>query len=292
MNQHSVLNLARVLNLGAGVQSTALYLMFMRGEINPQIDCAIFADTGEEPDAVYRHLDWLIALGGPEIKVRSIGKLGDDLIKDRVTGVRSTSIPGFTAPDERPDGWVEGRAKRQCSSDYKIEVIERTIKREMLGIAPRGRWPKQRVVQQFIGISLDEAGRARRIAENHAKKTWSECTFPLLDAFMTRANCLEYLADKVPHETPRSACVFCPFHSDYEWDRIKREDPEGWARAVHIDTALRTPGRSATHKMRQKLYLHRSCKPLELVQLDTRIDPRKSQLSINFTAECMGVCGV
>jgi hypothetical protein len=36
----------RVLNLGAGVQSTALYLMYVKGEIQPQIDCAIFADTG------------------------------------------------------------------------------------------------------------------------------------------------------------------------------------------------------------------------------------------------------
>ena len=43
-----------ILNLGAGVQSTTLYLMFMRGDIKPQIDYAIFADTGEEPEAVYR----------------------------------------------------------------------------------------------------------------------------------------------------------------------------------------------------------------------------------------------
>jgi len=29
------------------------------GEIQPNIECAIFADTGEEPDAVYRHLEWM-----------------------------------------------------------------------------------------------------------------------------------------------------------------------------------------------------------------------------------------
>ena len=59
-----------ILSLGAGVQSTTLYLMFLHGEITPQIDCAIFADTGEEPESVYEHLEWLKAQGGPPILVR------------------------------------------------------------------------------------------------------------------------------------------------------------------------------------------------------------------------------
>ena len=68
-----------VLNLGAGVQSTALYLMAMEKSV-PAIGCAIFADTGEEPQAVYRHLAWLQSLQGPPILVRDAGsRLGDDL---------------------------------------------------------------------------------------------------------------------------------------------------------------------------------------------------------------------
>jgi 3'-phosphoadenosine 5'-phosphosulfate sulfotransferase (PAPS reductase)/FAD synthetase len=47
----------RVLSLGAGVQSTTLALMAAHGEIEPP-HCAIFADTGWEPRAVYDHLDW------------------------------------------------------------------------------------------------------------------------------------------------------------------------------------------------------------------------------------------
>jgi hypothetical protein len=86
-----------VLSLGAGVQSTTLYLMFMRGVLTPQIDCAIFADTGEEPTPVYRHLDWLLSLGGPQILVRSVGRLGNDLQFGRnSTGQRFASIPAYT----------------------------------------------------------------------------------------------------------------------------------------------------------------------------------------------------
>jgi len=45
----------RALSLGAGVQSTTLALMAAHGEIGPMPDCAIFADTGWEPQALGVH---------------------------------------------------------------------------------------------------------------------------------------------------------------------------------------------------------------------------------------------
>ena len=44
----SMVHQLRILNLGAGVQSTVVYLLYTTGEITPTIDYAIFADTGEE----------------------------------------------------------------------------------------------------------------------------------------------------------------------------------------------------------------------------------------------------
>ena len=52
-----------ILNLGAGVQSTRLYLEY-------EYDAAIFADTGEEPQAVYRHLEWLQSVRRTPILIR------------------------------------------------------------------------------------------------------------------------------------------------------------------------------------------------------------------------------
>lgn len=53
----------------------------------------IFADTQEEPESVYRHLEWLKSLGGPPILIDTAGKLGDDLIHGKnSTGQRFTSI--------------------------------------------------------------------------------------------------------------------------------------------------------------------------------------------------------
>ena len=48
-----------IISLGAGVQSSVMALMAARGELKPMPECAIFADTGWEPDGVYKHLEWL-----------------------------------------------------------------------------------------------------------------------------------------------------------------------------------------------------------------------------------------
>jgi hypothetical protein len=45
-----------VLSLGASVQSTTPALLAAHGVIGPMPDCAIFADTAWEPQAVYDHL--------------------------------------------------------------------------------------------------------------------------------------------------------------------------------------------------------------------------------------------
>ena len=110
------------LNLGAGVQSTALYLMSMDGDEPevPKFDVAIFSDTQEEPDEVYRHLEWLEQQGGPPICRTTAGKLGDALDagsdaagNKRTDGGHYISIPAFTST-RRPGSWgrSSGNARR------------------------------------------------------------------------------------------------------------------------------------------------------------------------------------
>ena len=107
-----------ILNLGAGVQSTALYLMFLNGELEDKLDYAVFADTQEEPDSVYTHLEWLRSLGGPPILTDTAGKLGDDLIHGKnSTGGRFASIPAFTsATPGQTGGMLRGNAPPSTKS--------------------------------------------------------------------------------------------------------------------------------------------------------------------------------
>lgn len=278
-----------ILNLGAGVQSTTVYLMANEAAIHGSdvLDFAIFADTGEEPAEVYQHLAWLRSVGNIPIMVRTKGKLGDHLKGGtNSTGGRFASIPAFTK------GAEVGVLRRQCSKEYKIEVIERAIRRDILGLKPKQRIPRDVIVHQYYGISLDEAGRARRIGENATGKKWLRVHFPLLKLNMTRTDCLNWLAEKVPHRVPKSACVFCPYHNDAEWIRIKG-NPSDWRRAVEIDEALRVPGNVVNRRTDQKLFLHRSCKPLVQIDFNPKLATRREiQTNLTFNQECMGVCGV
>lgn len=266
----------RILNLGGGVQSTTLYLMVLRGEVAP-IDCAIFADLGEEPKSVYAHMEWLKSLGGPTIHVVSAGILGNDLIHGaNSTGQRFASIPAFTAQNE---GEPLGKIRRQCTSEYKILPIERFIRRTLLGLE-KGQRIKTKLTQIF-GISLDEAGRATRIKANSPH--WSEPEFPLCDKMMTRADCVKWLETfGIPHTVPRSACVFCPYKSNHEWLLLRETDPEGWSRAVEIDDALRVEGTVCNRNLNEKLYIHKSCRPLKEVHLT---DGERGQSEFNLERE-------
>jgi hypothetical protein len=302
----------RILNLGAGVQSSTVALMGVQNwhywlcteplpyEPVGLIDYAIFADTQEEPGAVYRHLEWLKAKCEKffPVLVRTAGKLGDDLIKGipiRNKGpvfneTRFVSIPAFLAQQE---GQKDGIIPRQCTSDYKVAVIERTIRREILQLKPGHRVPAGTEVIQMMGLSYDEGGRIMRVRAVKAGSPF-ELTFPLFEMEMTRGSCKTWLSKQnIPHEVPRSACVFCPYHTNSEWRRIK-EDPQDWARAVEVDYGLRDTRIRVMRDRKRTAYLHSDCVPLDQVDLD---DPelkerKKGQEMFGFLAECDGMCGV
>jgi len=107
---------------------------------------------------------------------------------------------------------------------------------------------------------------------------------------MTRANCRELLEILVPHQVPRSACVFCPFHDDAEWQAQKDRGGLDWGRSVYIDEQLRKPGNIVNRGLEQDLYLHRQCKPL--VEIDFHPRENRKEMQLGFQLDCMGVCGV
>lgn len=279
----------RVLNLRAGVQSTVLYLMAIDGELS--FDVAIFADTGDEPSAVYDHVAWLRKLGGPAIYIVSAGNLGDNLVRGiNATGQRFVSIPAFLSDSD--DGKNSGIGRRQCTSEYKILPIEQEIRR-LLGVMPKQRIPKHVSITQIFGLSFDEPKRVARVKLRYAMRKQWKCEFPLFDDFMTRGDCQKYLKERIPNiHVPRSACVYCPYRNNDEWQHLKDTDPVGWRRAVEVDEAIRDPLSVCTRDTNAKQYLHRDCVPL--VQIDFKAKPSRQQNErLDFAQmDCEGMCGV
>ncbi len=255
----------RVLSLGAGVQSTTLALMHHERTVDP-FDHIIFADTGWEPQAVYDHLEDLRGMMG-------------------ITVVSAGDVRSF-APTWRGDGqtrfasmplWFRGEngrmnlLRRQCTREYKIEPIEKYIRREIMGLAPRQWWPKDVMLEVSLGISTDEMNR---VAQDSRKK-WKVNVFPLLDLAMSRDDCVEYLSER-GYAPVRSACIGCPYRSNNEWGQIKLV-PEEWDSAIEFDEAVREVLPDAS------TFLHRSGVPLRDVDLS-------GENNSSLLHECSGVC--
>jgi len=272
-----------VLSLGAGVQSSALALMAAHGEITPMPDFAIFSDVGAEPQRVYDWLDWLeTQLPFPVYRV-SKGDLTHDslLVHERRDGSGervNNLIPAFGL---LPDGTKTAAIGRKCTADYKIKPLNKRTK-EICGVL---RGQKDVTVTMWIGISLDEIQRMKV-----SREKWSQNRWPLIERRLTRGACHEWMKRNGYPEPPRSACYYCPFHSDKEWRRLRDEDPLEWRLAVEFDKLLRMTHRDHNKRLNMSVYLHNSCKPLGEVDLDS--DEDRGQQTWDFQAECEGMCGV
>lgn len=236
-----------ILSLGAGVQSTTMLLMAAHGEI-PGLDAAIFADTGWEPPAVYRNLEWLtreVEGSGIDIHIVSAGNIKDD---------------SLTRPEVSMPVFLEGKTRdvamlrRQCTKGYKIDPVRKKV----LDIIDRD-W-NNKIVDEWFGISWDELGRM-----SEPQNSWSRFRYPLVERRMTRQDCLTWMRDNGYPEPPRSACVCCPYRSDKEWLYIKA-DPELWDEAVEFDGQLRQ--HYAEGHDGKEVFLHRSLKPLSEVEFN------------------------
>ncbi len=275
-----------ILNLGAGVQSTAIFLLMHDGEMEPA-DYALFADTGEESAAVYRHLDWLESLNSAVkiVRLSAASRLGDDLINGtNSTNQRFASIPAYTSTQR---GQEQGMTPRQCTSEYKIRPIETWIRRELIGLKPKQHMPKGVQTMQYFGFSTDEAGRAARTRLRFKQVRWGEVDFPLFweDFQMTRNDCQNYLRGRVPHEVENSVCTFCPYQSNRQWLALHQRNPEGWQRSVEVDRAMREADARCSQGLDSRLYVHRQCVPLDEANLD------EAQKTL-FDMECEGGCGL
>jgi len=291
------------LSLGAGVQSSTLALMAAKGEVTPMPDAAIFADTQAEPgyqtrnnpkdkrEGIYGWLDWLSDQLPFPVYTVTKGDLTADSLKPHTVKKEGSPrpigskyirqiIPLF---GQMPNGKITAALGRRCTEDYKIHPVHRKI-RELAAIK---RGQKEITVTQWIGISWDEMQRMR-----DSRQPWIQHRFPLIEKRTERHHCLAWMRENNFPTPPRSACFYCPFHSNGEWRHFRDNDPQHFSDAINFDNELRrlTKKHEGPGSLKMEVFLHRSCKPLDEVDFSTDID--RGQQTWDFKAECEGMCGV
>ncbi len=270
-----------IISLGAGVQSSTMALMAAHGEITPMPTAAVFADTQAEPKSVYEWLSWLeTQLPFPVHRV-SKGSLTQASLHlryfkdDRTRQWAKSLIPAFILNKDGSRGIIG----RQCTFDYKVQQLEKASRK--IGEISRGQ--KTVGVMQWIGISLDEAHRMKP-----SRKAWALHRYPLVDARLRRHDCLRWMQAKGYPVPPRSACIYCPFHSDAEWRRLRDKEPEEFNKAVQFEKDLQSV-KARTDYQSGVPFLHNSLVPLD--EVDFRTDEDHGQ-QVMFGNECEGMCGV
>ncbi|BAQ89212.1 Phosphoadenosine phosphosulfate reductase like [uncultured Mediterranean phage uvMED] len=281
----SEINKLRILSLGAGVQSSTLALMIENGEL-PLIDAAIFADVKGEPQKVYNWLEYLkTKITSYPIHIVTWRDLKQDILDAAKGEYKAFTAPFFTKNIETGK---KGMLMRQCTADYKIKPVVQKV-RNLLGLKKGEKRKKGTNVELLMGISLDEVVRMK---VNPLKYITNE--YPLVDKKMTRQDCLQWLEDNFYPTPPRSACTFCPYHSNKEWLNIKNGDPEEWKEVVEMDKAIRSQERfkeknKGSGTLKDEIFLHRSCKPID--EVDFEETSPQLDLFYGFSNECEGMCG-
>lgn len=238
-----------ILSLGWGVQSWTLAAMAALGDL-PHVDYAIHSDTTFERAETYafatQWTPWLEARGVKVVTV-SDPKAAHILKKSSTSDGSYTLMPVFTTDEHGK----RGQLRRQCTSRWKIEPLQKWLTAELksCGIAKR-----DGVVQQWLGITLDEWQRAK-----DSPVSWIQNQYPLLDRRMTRQDCMQWLDAHGLPSPGKSACTQCPYHSRAYWIEMKRRGDSDWYDAVTADEQLRATGKT--------WYLHSDRIPLvEAVQ--------------------------
>jgi hypothetical protein len=219
----------RAFSFGGGVQSMACLVLSAKGVL--PYTHFIFANVGDDSEnpATIEYVNtiarpYAIANGLIIIDVQKTTKAGiaPTIYETVMSDKSSIPIPMFMGKDAAP-------GSRNCTSDWKIVVIEKWMKNHG-GATKKSRQPVG------IGISLDEYQRMR--SDDPEREPYLIKEYPLIDLRYTRADCQRIITEAGLPLAPKSSCWFCPFQKKHEWSKMRMESPALFDKAVAMEVHI------------------------------------------------------
>lgn len=188
----------KYLSFGCGVNSMALLLMLQdAGEkFEP-----VFCDLGLELPETYKYLQFV------QREVATITIIPGRNERGRTLYEHCLHYQQF--PTRR---W------KWCADKFKIKPIHRFY---------------QKPCVSFLGIAKDEEHRPTVIA--FSRDGGIDKLFPLIEAGIDRAGCVQIIRDHGLPIPPRSGCYICASQRKPQWQSLYRNHPELYEQAKHLE---------------------------------------------------------
>jgi len=180
------------------------------------LDEAVFADTGGELPETYLNI---------EMAKRYLGKRGIPLtiVRSKNGTLLDTCIRRKVIPSQV---W------RWSTRDYKITPIHahyRSLKAH---------------INEYLGIAYDEIERMKA-----NRKPYITSLFPLIDAEMTREDCIQLINKEGLPMPVKSGCYFCPFNTAERWGYISKYHPRKYSKAMWLEENSKFFPKQTLHKL-------------------------------------------
>jgi hypothetical protein len=311
-----------VLSWGGGTQSTALILKMLDGEVKDnqgvpiKPDYIIFADTLNESKMVYDQIykiinyvkvnydfDIIVTKKNKELKsdedIIELIKKGlkyrnskyADLFQSHVLyfqgHTKSIDVMPFWVRDA--NGKVGKTPFKACTKTFKIDQIMKELRAQEKVRAFKKTDYK---INLYIGYTVDEISRVKPNPLPYA-----ENLFPLVDLYLSRYDCVNYVNDKLGFSPRSSVCNMCYANDFNKCYDVYINDKEGWDKLIILDNVMANKkGHNLDQDVfmfRWQAYLNKRLKDIDMDEL-MKIERKKpKQLSIydlEQEMDCMGGC--
>ena len=207
----------QIASLGGGQASTAMILMSLHGHIDAQVDAAVWADTGREPQSTHDTIGFLkeyaTEFGVPVYIVRATLADGDIWKAMLIANSRNGQMPMFFYNKEGKRSMLN----RYCTNEFKVFPIRRLLRSEFKA-------SYKNPVNTWLGYTMDEMTRMKP-----SKPKYEVRRYPLIEHRVYRYQCTEYLKAHGLDFVQRSACVGCPYRLDDEYDVLSDTEKQALA---------------------------------------------------------------
>jgi hypothetical protein len=215
-----------VVAYGGGTNSVAMLCGFLDRNIKPEL--IIFSDTGGELPHTYNHIkmmsDKTMEWWGLPITI--VAKT----YKQEQTSLEADCLRNKTLP-------ALAFGSKACSVKYKLEPKHKFV----------NKWMAERDYNNVISAVGYDAGEGHRsigIKQNEVGRGRVETSwFPLIEWMWKRQDCIATIKRHGLPLPGKSSCFFCPSMKLSEIIRLRKDYPEYFDRAIHLEQNMNIKGR-------------------------------------------------